>query len=88
VLTEMARSGAAPSDIVARRGLEQVSDPGELEGVVDRVLAAHPEKVHELRSGKTGLLGFFIGQVMKETRGTANPALTRELVERRISEGG
>jgi glutaminyl-tRNA synthetase len=89
VLAEMARSGAKPSDIVARRGLEQVSDPGELEGVVDRVLAAHPEKVHELRSGKTGLLGFFIGQVMKETRGTANPALTSELVERRISgEGG
>jgi glutaminyl-tRNA synthetase len=85
VLAEMARSGAAPSDIVASRGLEQVSDPGQLEGVVDRVLAANPGKARELRDGKTGLLGFFIGQVMKETRGTANPGLTRELVERRVA---
>jgi glutaminyl-tRNA synthetase len=85
VLAEMARSGAAPSDIVANRGLEQVSDPGELEAVVDRVLAANPGKVQELRDGKTGLLGFFIGQVMKETRGTANPGLTKELVERRVA---
>jgi glutaminyl-tRNA synthetase len=87
VLAEMARSGAAPSDIVASRGLEQVSDPGQLEEVVDRVLAANPGKVQELRDGKTGLLGFFIGQVMKETRGTANPGLTRELVERRVAGG-
>jgi glutaminyl-tRNA synthetase len=85
VLAEMARSGAAPSDIVASRGLEQVSDPGELEAVVDRVLAANPGKVQELRDGKTGLLGFFIGQVMKETRGAANPGLTKELVERRVA---
>jgi glutaminyl-tRNA synthetase len=85
VLAEMARSGAAPSDIVASRGLEQVSDPGQLEEVVDRVLAANPGKVQELRDGKTGLLGFFIGQVMKETRGTANPGLTKELVERRVA---
>jgi glutaminyl-tRNA synthetase len=85
VLAEMARSGAAPSHIVASRGLEQVSDPGQLEQMVDRVLAAHPDKVQELRDGKTGLLGFFIGQVMKETGGTANPGLTKELVERRVA---
>jgi glutaminyl-tRNA synthetase len=86
VLAEMARSGAGPADIVERRGLEQVSDPGRLEESVDRVLAAHPAKVREYRAGKTGLLGFFIGQVMKETRGTANPALTKELVERRVAD--
>jgi glutaminyl-tRNA synthetase len=84
VLAEMARSGARPGDVVARRGLEQVSDAGQLQAVVDGVLAANAGKVDEYRAGKAGLLGFFIGQVMKETQGRANPALTRALIEERV----
>jgi glutaminyl-tRNA synthetase len=88
VLAEMARSGVRPGEVVARRGLQQVSDAGHLQAVVDGVLAANAEKVDEYRAGKTGLLGFFIGQVMRETQGRANPALTRELIEERVGASG
>jgi glutaminyl-tRNA synthetase len=87
VLSEMARSGATPAQIIARLGLEQVSDSGQLQEVVDRVLAGNPGKVREYRGGKTGLLGFFVGQVMKETGGTANPGLAKELIEHSVAEG-
>jgi glutaminyl-tRNA synthetase len=83
VLAEMADTGASPREVVERRGLEQVSDPDRLQAVVDQVLAAHPGKLEEYRGGKTGLLGFFIGQVMRETGGKANPELAKELIGRR-----
>ena len=63
---------------------EQLSDAGELEALVDQVLAASPGQVEAYRGGKTGLLGFFVGQVMKESQGRANPKLVSELVERKL----
>jgi glutaminyl-tRNA synthetase len=84
VLTEMAGTGASPREVVERRGLEQLSDPDRLQAVVDQVLAAHPAKVEEYRGGKAGLLGFFIGQVMRETGGKANPELAKDLIESRV----
>jgi len=65
-------------------GLRQVSDPTALEPVVEAVLAENELKVFEYRMGKTGLLGFFVGQVMRRTGGSANPALVTKLVQERL----
>jgi aspartyl-tRNA(Asn)/glutamyl-tRNA(Gln) amidotransferase subunit B len=84
VFEEMVASGAAPDAIVAARGLTQVSDEGAILAAVERVLAAHADKVAEYRAGKEKLLGFFVGQVMKATGGKANPALVNRLLGERL----
>ena len=63
---------------------ETVSDAGSLEPVVDAILAANPAQVEQFRSGKEGLLGFFVGQVMKETKGQADPRMVSELVRAKL----
>jgi glutaminyl-tRNA synthetase len=85
VLAAMVEEGGEPAAIVDRLGLRQVSDPAALAPVVERVLAANAAKAQEYRAGKTGLLGFFIGQVMRESGGTANPELVRRLVAERLN---
>ncbi len=83
VLETMFRTGEDPAAIVAREGLAQVSDADVLNQAIDRVLAAAPAEVARYREGKTQLLGWFIGQVMRETRGKGNPDVLRKaLVER------
>jgi aspartyl-tRNA(Asn)/glutamyl-tRNA(Gln) amidotransferase subunit B len=84
VLAEMFTSEASPTTIVERKGLTQISDTGELEAVVDRVVAANPDLADKFRGGKRGVLGALVGQVMRETRGRANPKLVSELLERAI----
>jgi aspartyl-tRNA(Asn)/glutamyl-tRNA(Gln) amidotransferase subunit B len=84
VLAEMFTSEASPATIVERKGLAQISDTGELEAVVERVVAANPELVEKFRGGKRGVLGALVGQVMRETRGRANPQLVNQLLERAI----
>jgi glutaminyl-tRNA synthetase len=84
VLGEMVRGGGSPAEIVERRGLRQVSDPGALTPIVDQVIAANAAKADEYRAGKTGLLGFFVGQVMRQSGGSANPALVSQLVQERL----
>ncbi|MBE0475671.1 MAG: Asp-tRNA(Asn)/Glu-tRNA(Gln) amidotransferase subunit GatB [Coriobacteriia bacterium] len=84
VFGEMAETGDAPGAIVEMRGMKQLSDAGEVESVVERVLAANPDEVASYRSGKAGLLGFFVGQVMKETRGQANPKVVNEVLRRKL----
>ena len=73
-----------PAAIVKERGMEQVSDTGAIEAVVDAVLAANPDKVEQYRGGKTGLMGFFVGQCMKEMRGQGNPKLINELLGKKL----
>jgi len=80
VLAEMIASGDHPAGIVDRLGLRQLSDDDALRGTVEEVLAANPEKVEAYRGGKSGLLGFFIGQVMSRTGGRANPEVARRLL--------
>jgi glutaminyl-tRNA synthetase len=84
VLADMTRGGGSPAEIVERRGLRQVSDPGALAPIVDQVIAANAAKADEYRGGKTGLLGFFVGQVMRQSGGNANPALVSQLVQERL----
>ncbi len=74
-----------PSAIVSERGMEQVSDTGAIEAVVDAVLAANPDKVEQYKGGKTGLIGFFVGQCMKEMRGQGNPKIINELVAKKLA---
>ncbi len=72
--------------IIERRGLHQIRDSAELAAVVDACIAGHPSQLAEYRAGKTKLLGFFVGQVMKATRGKANPAMVNELLKDRLDD--
>ncbi len=80
VFEEMFRTGRGAREIVREKGLEQITDEGVLKTVVDQVLRDHPKEVFEYRKGKEKLLGFFVGQVMKATRGKANPQLVNKLL--------
>jgi glutaminyl-tRNA synthetase len=84
VLSVMTREGGHPAAIVERLGLRQLSEPDALAPMVDAVLADNPAKVEEYRGGKAGLLGYFIGQVMRRSGGRANPELVRRLLEERL----
>jgi aspartyl-tRNA(Asn)/glutamyl-tRNA(Gln) amidotransferase subunit B len=75
---------ADPAELVRARGLTQVSDEGAIAAAVDAVLAANPAQVASYKGGKTGVLGFLVGQVMKSTGGKANPALANKLLKERL----
>ncbi|XOV87255.1 MAG: Asp-tRNA(Asn)/Glu-tRNA(Gln) amidotransferase subunit GatB [Pseudomonadota bacterium] len=77
---------ASPDDYINQQGLTQVSDSSELAPIIDRIIAANPAQAEQFRAGKTKLLGFFVGQVMKETGGKANPQQVNELVSARLLE--
>ena len=87
VFEAMFETGRDPGSIVAERGLEQVSDTGAIEAIVDAVLAEHPDRVAEYRGGKTKLLGFFVGQAMKASRGKANPKTVNEILRAKLDQG-
>jgi aspartyl-tRNA(Asn)/glutamyl-tRNA(Gln) amidotransferase subunit B len=78
------REGGDPAEVVQAKGLAQVSDEGALEAAVDRVLAASPKEVERYRGGNRKLIGFFVGQVMKETKGKANPGVVNALLEKKL----
>jgi len=84
VFAEMAETGDAPGAIVELKGMRQVSDSGAIEAVVDKIMADNPGQVEGYRGGKTGLIGWFVGQVMKEMRGQANPAVVNEVLKRKL----
>lgn len=73
--------------IIEHRGLKQLTDSSEIDSIVDEVLAAHPEQLQRYRQGKHKLLGFFVGQVMKASRGKANPAQVNMRLKKRLDEG-
>jgi Asp-tRNA(Asn)/Glu-tRNA(Gln) amidotransferase B subunit len=76
--------GGDPLAIIEGRGLEQISDATALETEIEAVIEAHPEEVEAYRGGKVGLLGFFVGQVMKRTKGQANPELVNEILRGKL----
>ena len=73
-----------PELIVTTKGLAQMSDAGELTGMIDEILAANADKVKEYQDGKSKMFGFFVGQVMKRSKGQANPQMVNELIKERI----
>jgi aspartyl-tRNA(Asn)/glutamyl-tRNA(Gln) amidotransferase subunit B len=85
VFEEMWKSGKGPNEIVAEKGLVQITDTGELERTVEEVLAAHPKQLEQYRGGKEQLFGFFVGQTMKATGGKANPKIVNELLKKKLS---
>ena len=88
VFEEMFRIGRAPDEIVSERGLAQISDEAALGQVVQEVLAANPEGVADYQAGRRQALGFLVGQVMKATRGKANPGLVNRLLTQKLEGGG
>ncbi len=85
VFAAVLEEDADPKAIVEARGMEQVSDTGAIEAVVDAVLAENPDKVEQYQGGKTGLIGFFVGQCMKQMQGKGNPQLINQLLEEKLS---
>ncbi|MFH7325905.1 Asp-tRNA(Asn)/Glu-tRNA(Gln) amidotransferase subunit GatB [Desulfurivibrio sp. C05AmB] len=84
VFEEMMLSGADPDTVVKEKNLVQVSDEGELVAIVRAIIAAHPDQAEQFRAGKTKVLGFFVGQLMKETKGKANPQMANELFSQEL----
>ena len=80
VFDDMWTSGKTPQTIVEEQGLVQVSDSGAIEGIIDEIMAANAGQVEEYRSGKEKVFGFFVGQVMKVSKGKANPSVVNELL--------
>lgn len=80
LLPELLEKGGSPDKLVAERGMAQVSDEGAIRDVVQKVLDANPKEVEAYKGGKTQLMGFFVGQVMKETKGSANPQVINKLL--------
>ncbi len=84
VFEEMYRTGERPEKIVRDKGWIQILDEGEIEKAIERAMEANPTQVEDYRKGKEKLFGFFVGKVMKQTKGKANPKLVNELLKKRL----
>jgi aspartyl-tRNA(Asn)/glutamyl-tRNA(Gln) amidotransferase subunit B len=88
VFGKLFEAGGSPSEIVKELGLAQISDEGEIAGVVDGVIEENPEAVENFRKGKEQALKFLVGQVMRKTRGRANPQLVNDLLREKLAADG
>jgi aspartyl-tRNA(Asn)/glutamyl-tRNA(Gln) amidotransferase subunit B len=86
VFAEMAKTGKDPEDIIKEKGLAQISDSGALEAIAQEIINTNPKEAADYRAGKTKVLGFFVGQLMKKTKGQANPQLANEIFRRLLQE--
>jgi len=84
VLVEMFKTGKPAAAIVEEQGLVQVSDAGEINALIDGVIAGNPEQVAAYRSGKEALFGFFVGQTIKASKGKANPKIVNERLREKL----
>lgn len=86
VFDVMWQSGESPDEIIEAQGLKQITDEGAIEAMVDEVIAANPEQVEQFRAGKAKVMGFFVGQVMKASKGKANPQQINALLNAKLKE--
>jgi aspartyl-tRNA(Asn)/glutamyl-tRNA(Gln) amidotransferase subunit B len=86
VFSEMYKTQKSPEDIVREKGLVQITDTGEIEEVIERVILNNPKEAKDYKAGKDKLLKFFIGQVMKETKGKANPQMVNDILVEKLKE--
>ncbi len=86
VLVEMYASGTTPAVIVEQKGLTQISDASVIEEAVRQILASSPDQIAQFKAGKHQVLGFFVGQIMKATRGKANPQLVNDILRRELEK--
>jgi len=84
ILPDMLRTGASAEQLVAERGLAQISDTAAIGGVIDQIVAEHPGPASDFRGGKAQALTFLVGQVMKKTRGRANPEMVNKLLREKL----
>jgi aspartyl-tRNA(Asn)/glutamyl-tRNA(Gln) amidotransferase subunit B len=84
VFAAVAATGQHPDDVVKEKGLQQIGSVDELEAIVKATIAAYPEQVAQYRSGKDKMFGFFVGQVMKDTKGKGNPAIINDLLKKNL----
>ena len=85
VFDEMWKTGKQAPEIVEKKGLKQISDSGEIEGIVAKIVAENPGQVEQFRSGNEKVIGWFVGQVMKATQGKANPKLVNEVLRKALA---
>jgi len=84
IFAEMVESGKSADAIIKEQGLAQVSDESQILDVINKILNANPDNVSKYKSGKTNVFGFFVGQVMKETKGQANPQIVNKLLKEKL----
>ncbi len=85
VLDDMVETGKDAAQVVEEKGLKQVTDTGAIEAMIDEVIAANPNQLEQYRGGKQALFGFFVGQVMKASKGQANPAAVNEILKKKLN---
>jgi len=84
ILVEMFSSSKGPRQVMSEKGLEQINDPGMIAAAAREIITANPKQTAQYRSGKTATLGWFVGQVMKSTRGQANPQMVQEILKKEL----
>jgi aspartyl-tRNA(Asn)/glutamyl-tRNA(Gln) amidotransferase subunit B len=84
IFTKMYETGLSADAVIEREGLRQISDTGALETLIAEVIAANPKQLEQYKSGKTAVLGYFVGQVMKASKRQANPAAVNELLKAKL----
>ncbi|MFM6056706.1 MAG: Asp-tRNA(Asn)/Glu-tRNA(Gln) amidotransferase subunit GatB [Microcystis aeruginosa] len=85
ILPELLTQGGSPKALVEKKGLIQISDSSAIEKLIEEIIAAHPSELEKFRAGKTNLKGFFVGQVMKKSGGKADPKLTSQILDQKLS---
>ena len=85
VFEEMFKTKKKAKDIIEKKGLKQITNTDEIENIIDKVLNNNKDKVEEYKSGKEKLFGYFVGQVMQETKGTANPGIVNEILKKKLA---
>lgn len=86
IFEDMFKTGKAPKELVEEKGIQQITDQGEISAVIKKVIEANPEVVSEVRAGKDKAIGFLVGQVMKDTKGRANPKIVNDLLKDQINK--
>ena len=84
VFSEMIQTGKEPQKIIEEKGMSQISDEGLIESVIDKVIAGNPGVIEDYKKGKKNALAFLVGQVMKETKGKANPKMVNEMLAKKV----
>ncbi|NCQ91858.1 MAG: Asp-tRNA(Asn)/Glu-tRNA(Gln) amidotransferase subunit GatB [Microcystis aeruginosa LG13-03] len=85
ILPELLTQGGSPKTLVEKKGLIQISDSSAIKKLIEEIIAAHPSELEKFRAGKTNLKGFFVGQVMKKSGGKADPKLTSQILDQKLS---
>ena len=85
ILPELIQKNISPKKLVEEKGLSMISDSSSILPIIDELITEHPDEVQALRNGKTKLLGFFVGQLMKRTKGKADPKLANKLLAEKLN---